>query len=310
MTIQTGDPGVFHRYESESRDGPFTSDEIAVQEFHRDGLARLYGVDDTCTSGIVRIAERPLPHADVARRDVQITRLKTEVFQWRMKRACRTVGVESDRPALTDGDAGTDVSRADGQVHRSVDLFDHGSTTRSAYPMATKEHDLLHRIVQAGRSEDRSSLLLQRDLRNSCRAVRRSNCGKGRHGEDERPGGGGERGGSRPVKSEDHGVVRAGKTAIDPDETNPRDVLWIIPSATTQGQQQFGSTTHSGKGPPGAPFGIIASEGCRPGFPAHYPRACRSLRTWPSRERTRGRPSEDRYRHRAHGRRSGFDHDP
>jgi len=92
----------------------------------------------------------------------------------------------ADRPALADGEAAADVPQADREIHDTVDVLDRGTTTRSAHPLALDEHDLLGRILEPGRGEDRSALLLQSCFGDPCRPVAGPDSGEGGEGQHQR----------------------------------------------------------------------------------------------------------------------------
>ena len=115
-------------------------------------------------------------------------------------------------PALADADAGADIAQAEGEVDAAVVLGDPVAAA-CVDPVLLDEHDLLNRVVEPGLGEDRTPLLLQRELGDPGRAVRRADRREGRYCENQRPKAGGQRRDRRrPVDGQDEHPAKCATT--------------------------------------------------------------------------------------------------
>lgn len=180
-------PRIRGGIEAKAGDRALEADLVAVEQLDRDQLTR---VDRLCGRGAQRVlgvAQRSLPHADVAGRNVEIPCLEAKLLERGGSRhvsRCALTG--PDGPALADPDSATDVSQADRQIHAAIDVLGCSATTGGADPMLVDEHEFLKRILQARLSEQRPTLLLKRRLGDARRAVCRADCSERGDGKDER----------------------------------------------------------------------------------------------------------------------------
>ena len=186
--------------EGESAHRPLPSFVVEVEQIDGDRAVG-HGGGHGLLQRIGLVAQCPLPEGDVAGSDPQGPGLRPEVLDIPPCVAGGPLPREG-LPRLDDGHAAPHVAHQHGQVHHAVDHLDHGPATLEDDPVAVAEHDLLRRILQSGRRQNRTEADFEGALGDTGRPVGGSHRGECGHRQHERPSRGGERGDSGPVDHE------------------------------------------------------------------------------------------------------------
>jgi hypothetical protein len=161
---------LVHGHQVDAADGALLSELVAVEHLDADWLASGTCLGDRRVRVVVGIAERPLPQANIAGGNVQVSRLKAHFVD---RNVIDGAGEDArpDRPRAHDGDAGADVAEADRQVDDPVDVLYNPAATVNHDPMLVDEHYLLLGVVDSGLHQHGSALIDERGLGDPRRPV-------------------------------------------------------------------------------------------------------------------------------------------
>src|SRR5262245_13547036 len=142
-------PPLLVRPDREPRDRPLPALEIAVEDVDRHRRA---GLDRPARIAVLRgcgIAERPLPKADIARRDVEVARQPRERIQRRVVFRPGVLGLEV--PAVEDRQAGASVADGDDEIDGLVVRLGDRAAAGNFEPPLAQEDDLLGPVIHPRR---------------------------------------------------------------------------------------------------------------------------------------------------------------
>src|SRR5262245_47260180 len=129
----------------EPGDRPLPALEIAVENVDRHGRP---GLNRSSRIAVLRgrgIAERPLPKADIARRDVEVALEPRESIQRRMVLRPGVLGLEV--PAVEDREAGASVADGDDEIEGLVVRLGDRATAGNLEPPLVPEDDPLGPVI-------------------------------------------------------------------------------------------------------------------------------------------------------------------